>query len=127
MQSINLMWGGGAHDFALPLGELRALQDATNKGPEELLETLVSRTWRIEDVIQVIKFGLCGGGMDRKDAAPLASNTVEERPYLESSLLAKAIMTVALYGPEDDPLGKPKRATSPQENGDSAKSMETGL
>jgi len=104
---VTLTWQGGEHDFALPIGQLRALQDRCDAGPGFVLQRLSTSQWRIEDVTETIRLALMGGGMDRKEASKLVELHVEEKPLAQSATLAAAILMSRLYdAPEDDPVGE---------------------
>jgi len=128
MQPIELIWPGGAHKFALRIGELRGLQDARDSGPEEILNRLRTGTWRVDDLIQPIRFGLVGGeGMTLEAATARVMEVFELHPKAQFKLAAISILFHALLGPGDDPVGKPEGAmeTAP-ENGGSPSSTGTG-
>ena len=54
MKPITLQWVGGEHEFALPLGNLRPLQEHTNAGPEQLIRRMSSGDWRVDDLMEII-------------------------------------------------------------------------
>lgn len=122
MGGVTIAWAGGEHSFALRLGELRALQDACNAGPHELLTKLNLGTWRVDDPIRTVQFGLMGGGMDRAEAAKLAVSVAEMHGLVEVVQVAAGILAAALAGVADDPVGEQAGVspTSSPENGDSA-------
>lgn len=127
MRPITLMWPGGEHEFALPLGQLRALQGATDKGPEELLNALRLGTWRVDDAIQTIRWGLAGGGsMSSAVAAQKVTALFDLHPKSDFKLCAMAVLMHSLVGQEDDPLGEPEGVTPAPESGGSQGSTETG-
>lgn len=117
---------GGEHVFALRLGELRALQDARGAGPEEILSRIRGGTWRIDDLIEVLRLGLIGGEMDEIEAQRLVISLFDLHPPLTLKLTAFDVLLEALSGPEDDKPGKATGAeeTAP-ENGAGAQSTET--
>lgn len=129
---MRLTWAGGEHDFELKLGELRALQQRCDAGPYFVLQRLSSGRWLVEDVVEPIRLGLIGGGMDRQDADRLVRLHVEEKPLLHAAMTAQAILTVALVGEHDDPVGDEEPGerqagevtNSLAENGDGARSMD---
>lgn len=127
MQPQKLAWVGGEHQFALPIGALRALQDATNAGPEELFNRFRTGTWRLDDAIQTIRWGLVGAEeMSASDAAPFVTGLFDLHPSAQFKLTALAILRHALLGPEDDPVGEVKGVTAAApENGASRKSTAT--
>lgn len=101
-----LIWAGGEHDFELRLEHLRALQDKCDAGPQWILMRLTSKQWFIDDVIQPIRLGLEGGGMEKEAARKLVQKFVEDRPLTLSVLTAQAVLMVALFGDEDDQPGE---------------------
>lgn len=103
---VTLTWQGGEHEFALPIGQLRALQDRCDAGPAHVLGRLASGQWRVDDVTETIRLALMGGGLERSEAVRLVKLHVEEKPLAQSVTLASAVLMAALYGPEDDSLGE---------------------
>ena len=75
--------------------------------------TLSSDAWP-NDVREILRLGLIGGGMKPFEALAMVKRYVEERPLLESMLVAAAVMQAALAGVPDDPVGKPQAETAPQ-------------
>ena len=128
-QALSLIWAGGEHDFRLTLGHLRALQDVCNAGPFEVRNRLLTQTARVDDVISTLRLGLQGGGMEKAAATKLVDTTVENHGLMKLVLPALAVLTQALIGPEDDPVGdgegKTMGETLPPENGGSPASTET--
>lgn len=120
----DLTWAGGEHAFDLKIEHLRALQERCDAGPEWILNRLVTKQWRVDDVIQPIRLGLEGGGMDKETARKLVKQHVEDRPLTLSVLTARAVLMLALFGPEDDPVGERQagegalaQTRSPEESG----------
>jgi hypothetical protein len=104
---IRLIWAGGEHDFALRIEQLRALQTRCDAGPGFILNRLASGQWRIDDPIEVIRLGLMGGGIERKEADRLVKLHVEEKPLTASVILAYGILSASLNGEPDDAAGEP--------------------
>lgn len=125
MKEIDLIWAGGEHQFALPIEQLRALQIKCDAGPEHILSRLTARQWYVEDVIETIRLGLIGGGMDKDEARGIVAKEIHDEPLSQFVLTARAIIAHALYGVEDDAVGESeageakKKASSLAENGDS--------
>jgi hypothetical protein len=117
------VWIGGEHEFALPLGQLRALQKACDAGPEQILARVWGGNWLIDDLIEVIRLGLIGGGeVDAKEAGQMVTGLIEKHPILQFKPLVQDILVGALIGDPDDPVGESLGALNPSENGSSAKS-----
>ena len=105
-----IVWPGGEHSFRLGLAELQGLQQATDCGPEWLLMRLRSGQWLPEDPPEVLRWGLIGGGMDPAEAKKLAFGTFDRSPGASFKVPAMAVLMAWLYGPADDPVGKPSPA-----------------
>lgn len=125
MDPVRISWPGGEHLFALPLGRLRALQTSCNAGPEELFNRLRSGAWRIDDLIEILRHGLIGGGMDDAEAGPMVVRLMEVHAPVEFKMAAYMVLSHGILGPEDDSAGKPKGRPPAPESGDSAGSTET--
>lgn len=110
MQTHDVAWPGGDHPFRLGLGELRAVQDKCDAGPELILQRIRMGIWKVDDLFEVLRFGLIGGGMDRSAATKLVQDTFDRTPLLEFKVPALAILAFALIQPEDDPVGEPSPA-----------------
>ncbi|GAA4218633.1 hypothetical protein GGQ68_002514 [Sagittula marina] len=125
MQSVHLTWPGGYNAFRLRIGELRALQNATNAGPEELLNRIRVGKWRVDDLIQVLRWGLVGADeMSAADAATVVTPLLDLHPLSEFRIAASAVLLAALVGVDDDPVGETVGvAETPPENGSSLSSM----
>lgn len=119
-----LTWSGGEHEFDLKIEHLRALQDRCDAGPEWILARLANKQWHVNDVVDTIRLGLEGGGMEKADARKMVKRYVEDRPLTMSVLTAQAVLMLALYGDPDDQPGeagageeKPIRTRDPEESG----------
>lgn len=130
MQPVELTWAGGEHRFLLPIGQMRALQDKCDAGPEFILNRLRMGQWRVDDVVQTIRLGLEGGGMSKDEARRLTLMHVEEQPLTISVLTAQLVLMASLYDRGDDPVGEATAGEgtethlSREENGVSAASTE---
>ncbi|EKF39918.1 hypothetical protein NA8A_23539 [Nitratireductor indicus C115] len=105
-KGTDLTWAGGEHSFLLTIELLRALQDKCDAGPAHVMNRLASGRWYVDDVIQPIRLGLEGGGMDKAEARNLVKRHVEDEPLTLSVLTARTILAAALFGSEDDPVGE---------------------
>jgi hypothetical protein len=110
--SITLDWADGTHSFRLAWGELAQLQEVCDAGPYVILQRLGGEAWRIEDISNVIRLGLIGGGMTPADAMKKVRAYVEARPPIENLMTAQAVLGAAVVGAPEEPIGKkPKRRT----------------
>lgn len=111
MKGVELTWAGGEHEFRLTIDLLRALQNKCDAGPHHILERLSSRQWMVEDIIETIRLGLEGGGLDKEEARRLVRVYVEDRPLTEAVLTAQAVLVGALFGQEEDAPGEETAGT----------------
>lgn len=112
---VTLPWADSDHTFRLAWGAWAEIQEKCNCGPAELLDRILSRRWRANDLFEVIRLGLIGGGMPATEALIKARRYVQDRPLLESVPVAIQIVTAALLGPQDDAVqaGEPSATKEP--------------
>jgi hypothetical protein len=120
--TTTIRWAGGEHEFKLTIGDLRALQEKTGRGPEEILSRLAARTWHVDEAIETVRLGLIGGGMARDEAKRLVSLVVDRDPLVEFRLTAFEVLSRLLYPQEADEPEKQMAPEARQSNGTSAPS-----
>lgn len=103
---VTLSWAGGQHDFALNIGELRAVQEVCRIGPLGVLRRLQGGTWLVDDVLAPLRHGLDGAGMDSTEARALMLQVQESTPLMRLAITAQLVLAAALIGMEDDEPGK---------------------
>jgi hypothetical protein len=116
---IQISWVGGDHEFALGIGQLRAIQQACDAGPQAITARLVNGDWRFDDLYEVLRQGLIGSGHFNSSAATeLIARLFEQHPLLKFKPAALAVLAAALVGEEaDDAPGEPDGAGAPGTNG----------
>ena len=102
--ALNQVWAGGEHAFRLGIGELRALQKACDAGPSEVLMRLVTSCWLVDDVVEVLRLALVGGGMESAAAKKLVLKVWEEVAPIKLSLLAASVMETFIMQDAHDPI-----------------------
>lgn len=101
----NQFVGEGYYDLCLRIGELIALQELRGVGPYVLAQRFLSGEWLIEDVIQVIRLALIGGGsVSPKDALAIVERAVIPGYLTEYVGLAGNVIFAALSGVEEEEL-----------------------
>ncbi|MFG1465263.1 gene transfer agent family protein [Xanthobacter sp. DSM 24535] len=110
-------WGDGTHTFRLPIDQLLELQHLCDAGPAEIYERLLHRKWRVQDLREIVRLGLIGGGMDPLEALARIKRYVESRPLMESVPLALEILGMALIGPEEKAKTPGKPAAGEDQSG----------
>lgn len=127
--SIVLAWGDGDHRFRLPIGQLRELEEKRSGGLFELFDRMVRRTCRIDDIREIIRLGLIGGGigqtdgMNAKAAMELVDRYLDDWPRQDSWAAAVRIIDAAITCEGGEQVGKDDaEAVAPQPNGASTSS-----
>lgn len=105
--SLEILFGDGEHRFRLAIGELRELEEKRDAGSPLILRRLMSNEYRVDDVREIIRLGLIGGGMPATDAIKLVKRYVDDRPaWHENAMLASAVLGAAIMGVPDEEPGK---------------------
>lgn len=106
MRAVVIRWPGGEHSFRLGLADLEAVQEKTDCGPEFLLHRINAGQWRALDLIEVLRNGLIGGGMDDVGAKRAVLQAVDLHPLISFKVPAQLILSACLFGPPDDTVGE---------------------
>lgn len=114
--SVELDFGDATYAFRLAWAQLIELQERCDAGPYVVLNRLYNGQWKVEDISNVIRLGLIGGGMTPVDALKKVRAYVEERPPLENVLIAQAILAVALQGAPEEKLGEAQGEATAKES-----------
>jgi hypothetical protein len=132
--SVVLDWGGESRRFRLAIGQLRELQEAINRpriaiggapiGPKTFFHLLETGEAWPQDVREVIKLGLIGGGTPVDMVPSLMRRYFDERPFRESAMTAPVIFAAGWAGPFEDPVGKKPQAEEPMNRSPSPPSTE---
>ena len=120
MNADMIVWPGGEHPFRLALAQLEGLQQKTDCGPEWLAMKLRSGQWTATEAFETLRWGLIGGGMGDAAAKKAVADAFDRHPVGAFKVPALAVMMAALYGPPDDPVGKPSLASEETPTGESA-------
>lgn len=103
---VTLDWADGTYAFRLGWAQIIELQEKCDAGPYVVLQRLSNGQWLAEDISNVIRLGLVGGGMTPADALKKTRTYVEERVPIENVLYAQAILAAGLQGAPDEALGE---------------------
>ncbi len=132
--TIELPFADGDYVFRLAWGELIKLQEACDAGPYVILDRLLTGRWKVEEISNVIRLGLIGGGMEPIPARKLVQSYVEKRPPLENLVIAQRVLGAGVVGTSEEVVGKKPEAANPEnqilrsqtESSDLPPSTETG-
>ena len=112
---IEFDWADGTYSFRLAWGQLSELQEKCDAGPYVVLNRLHNGSWRIEDITNIIRLGLIGGGLQPSSALKLVRAYVEDRPPMENLIPAQVILSAALMGAPEENVGE-HDAANPSES-----------
>nr|CAD6411124.1 gene transfer agent family protein [Rhizobium sp. Q54] len=113
--SIELPFNGQRTMFKLAWRELMKIQEACDAGPYVVLDRLVSGRWRLQDISEVIKWGLIGAGMPQAEALKLVETEVEGHRPLENLVIAQKVLGAGVVGAPEEEVGKKSEAASQEE------------
>lgn len=108
-------WPSGEDEFLLRIGELEALDDATEAGVLDLRYRLFQGVQRgslayapvkVREVMACLRLGLIGAGMARADAERKVKQAFAAGDISELNLLAFTIISRAFAGKDHDPVGE---------------------
>lgn len=113
--SCEVPFNGKKTFFRLAWRELMKIQEACDAGPYVVLDRLLTGRWKLQDISEVIKWGLIGAGVDTQTALDLVASEVEKRPPLESLVIAQRVLGAGVVGTPEEDVGKKSAAASPEE------------
>lgn len=113
MEPVIVVWPGGEHEMRLALAQLEGLQSKLDAGPEFLLNRIRLGQWKAADLFEVLRWGLIGGGMERLEAEKLMQRVIDQHPLGEFKGPALEVLSHAVFGPADDPVGEDGPVTEP--------------
>jgi hypothetical protein len=109
VSEIELNWGSGLQTFKFGLGQFRALQENVNRrrlaigapllGPMDLVEALKAKNVWPDDLRDILRLGLVGGGMQARDANIEMAQSFDDTPVVEHMKPALAVLLAGLVGP----------------------------
>lgn len=115
MEVVTLNWPGGEDEFLLRIGELEALDDKTAEGVLDFRYrlslglqrgSLAYAPVKIREVMDCLRLGLIGGGLDRKEAERKVRIAFEDGDMAELNLAAFTVVSHSLAGKAHDPVGE---------------------
>ncbi|MDO5621914.1 MAG: gene transfer agent family protein [Paracoccus sp. (in: a-proteobacteria)] len=122
MRAAVVVWPGGEHSFRLGIAEFEGLQRDTDCGPEWLARRLSTGEHHFRDPLDVLRWGLIGGGMAPDKAKHLVERALDYMPPSAFKAPALEVLLAGYYGPADDPVGKPSLAGETTPSSESAES-----
>ncbi len=95
---IRIVYPDRERTYRLGIGQLRVLQEITGRGPQDLLNRNLSGTWFVDEVIEVIRQGLLGGGTPVAEVETVLKAYVIEPPagWLSNIECARGVLISAI-------------------------------
>ncbi len=119
---VRTEWCGEERTFHLKLGPLRAVQEATGYGPQHLYRRLSQGEWMVDEVREILRQGLIGGGMNIAEVDRLLRINFDPHPVMQHLVFAEAVMTAVLVGVANEP---PEQTTADDGSAGSKKKRKT--
>ncbi len=95
---VVLPFADGEYPFQLGWDQIGELEGKVDRGCYVILNTIKNGTWRPDQIAEIIRLGLIGGGMKPMDAFIRVKRYVYNRPIEENVLLALEIMEAGIFG-----------------------------
>lgn len=101
-----ITWAGGEHRFRLGIGELRAIEQASDAGVSVVLLRLLGQQWKVDDVHAPIRLGLIGAGMPTEDASRIMVRVTGTSSLFELAITAADVLKRFIMWETDDAPGE---------------------
>lgn len=112
--SVTFIWAGEERTFRLRLGELRELQTFCDAGPEEIKNRIETGKWRVDDLREVIRLGLIGGGTPSSQVVILMKQHFDDVEPMHNKIPAFIVISAGLAGDPQDVVGKKQKRRRPR-------------
>ncbi|MBW7967582.1 gene transfer agent family protein [Bradyrhizobium sp. BR 10261] len=119
MSEVELIWGSGLQAFKFGLGQFRALQENVNRrrlaigaplaGPMDLVAQLKAKNVWPDDLRDILRLGLIGGGMSPRDASIEMGQYFDNTPPVPHMLPALTVLMAGLVGPPEQAADEAKK------------------
>lgn len=129
---IRAIIGNDYYDLAMKIDQLIEFQDRCGVGPLFAMRRMVERNsmyetvgdFRVEYVLETIRLGLVGGGMNPIEAVKLTDKYVRQGFIMDYLEVAAHTLYAALHGPEEEPVPEAEGKADP-EAGESMAEVES--
>ena len=109
--AARLFVGDAEYDLLLSPAVIVELERLTGRGIGGIFRRLAASEFSFAEVIDTIRLGLVGGGMDPRRAAELVETYVKPRPLAETFPMALAVMEAAWFGTATPAKASPEEPT----------------
>lgn len=97
--SHTMFFGDAERSFALPAELIIELERKTDTGIGALSRRFYAGDFRHQELIEIVRLGLVGGGTDPKEAAALVAAYAQPLPVMELYAVALPVMDTTMFGP----------------------------
>jgi hypothetical protein len=121
--SITLVWGDGENRFRYGIGQWRELQEKVNGrrtamglapiGPMTLLQDVRTGNAWPDDIRDILRIGLNGGGLNVAQSHRKLVNHFDATPPYAHNLVAFKVLEAGLIGAPDDEIELKKKTETP--------------
>ncbi|MBZ9694549.1 gene transfer agent family protein [Mesorhizobium sp. CO1-1-9] len=91
-------FGDGEHAFALTPDLILELERKTGAGIGSLCQRIPEGHFRLEEIVEIIRLSLIGGGTSPQEAAALVDTYAAKRPLKETFPIAIAVLQAVWSG-----------------------------
>lgn len=134
--SIMLMWGDGENKFRYGIGQFRELQEKVNArrlhigapliGPMTLLDALREKNVWPDDLRDILRIGLVGGGLTASETHRKLVLYFDASPPADSMLPAYLILLAGFIGVPEDEIKKKMEVKTTTKTDQSSSPSSTG-
>ena len=114
-QAVKIVWAGGEHDFRFAIGELRALEQRCDCGCAVILARLFEGKFKVDDIYEVLRLGLMGGGLTERQAVRLIESSYPHANLFELAVSAATVLTRFISWPTGVQDDTPEEVKSGEE------------
>ncbi|MFN3746704.1 MAG: gene transfer agent family protein [Hyphomicrobiaceae bacterium] len=108
---VTLDWADGTYAFRLSLAGIEELEEKLDLSVFTLAHQLRLREARLKGIVETLRIGLIGGGMEPVRALTLVRRYVDERPIDENRDTAYAVVLAGLARVGPGELAEAKKKT----------------
>lgn len=108
---VTLDWADGTYAFRLSLAGIEELEEKLDLSVFVLAHQLRTREARLKGIVETLRIGLIGGGMEPPRALTLVRRYVDERPIDENRDTAYAVVLAGLARVSPAELAEVKKKT----------------
>jgi len=114
------LFADGEYTFDLDIDQAIEFEKKLEKSLYATCINMTRGIWFVEDVKEIVRLALIGGGMRPVDALRLVTTYVEKRPIAENTALCVRILEAAFFGQEEKEKPMPQKIAELEQQRDEA-------